>query len=189
MQTGELDVVRENLSGKQQATVEYGVAAVTGGITRFVFGRDVIVAARAAFPEAPEEFPAHLAVILKAKPESEDSELASSKAFAALEDAAKSTGTWISDTAGKVGTGVAASASAVSSGVTTAAGSVSRPFRRVDLDGDGIPDAPQALTKMKGVGGTIAGKASSVRGGVSGLLKKKPSTNLVDSAEAEAKSE
>lgn len=31
MQTGQLDAVRENLSGKQQATIEYGVGALAGG--------------------------------------------------------------------------------------------------------------------------------------------------------------
>lgn len=37
-----------------------------------------------------------------------------------------------------------------------AAGRVVRPFRSVDLDGDGVPDEPLALTAMKGVGKTIA---------------------------------
>lgn len=31
MQTGQLDAVRENLSGKQQATIEYSVGALAGG--------------------------------------------------------------------------------------------------------------------------------------------------------------
>ncbi len=66
METGQLDAVRENLSGKQQATIEYGVGALAGGVTRFVFGREVVMAARAAFADAPDMFPAHLAVNAKA---------------------------------------------------------------------------------------------------------------------------
>ncbi|GAA3671572.1 hypothetical protein GCM10023081_07410 [Arthrobacter ginkgonis] len=173
MQTGQLDTVRENLSGKQQATIEYGVGALAGGVTRFVFGRDVIVAARAAFPDAPDEFPAHLAVIPKAKPDADDGEVESNRALAALEDAAKVTGSWIAGTAGAVGGGVATGAVAVGAGVASAAGTVTRSFRSVDIDGDGIPDEPQALTKVKGVGGAIAGKAGSVGESVAGLFKSK----------------
>jgi hypothetical protein len=61
----QLDTVRETLSGNQQSAIEYGVGALEGGVTRFVFGRDVIDAARAAFPDAPDApdvFPAHLTV-------------------------------------------------------------------------------------------------------------------------------
>lgn len=46
------------------------------------------------------------------------------RALAALEDAAKTTGNWVSSAAEKS----------------------TRVFRNVDLDGDGIPDEPQALT-------------------------------------------
>jgi hypothetical protein len=173
MQTGQLDTVRENLSGKQQATIEYGVGALAGGVTRFVFGRDVIVAARAAFADAPNEFPAHLAVTAKGKPDTHDGEDESNRALAALEEAAKVTGNWISDTASTVGGGVATGAVAVGTGVASAAGTVTRPFRSVDIDGDGIPDEPQALTKVKGIGGAIAGTAGSVGGNVAGLFKRK----------------
>ena len=68
-----------------------------------------------------------------------------SRAFAALEEAAKSTGTWASDAAGAVGGGVA-----------NAAGSISKAFRSVDLDGDGVPDEPQALP-VKNLGGSVVG--------------------------------
>ncbi|MFJ6417408.1 hypothetical protein [Paeniglutamicibacter sp. NPDC091659] len=173
MQTGQLDTVRENLSGKQQATIEYGVGALAGGVARFVFGRDVIIAARAAFADAPEVFPAHLAVDSKANPNADDSEAEPNRALAALEDAAKVTGNWITGTASTFGGGVANGAVAVGSGVVSAAGTVSRQFRSVDIDGDGIPDEPQALTKVKGVGGAIAGKAGSVGGSVAGLFKPK----------------
>lgn len=172
MQTGQLDAVRENLSGKQQATIEYGVGALAGGVTRFVFGRDVIVAARAAFADAPEVFPAHLAVSLKDISDVDNGETEQNRALAALEDAAKVTGNWIAGTASTVGGGVATGAVAVGTGVANAAGSVTRAFRSVDIDGDGIPDEPQALTKVKGVGGAIAGTAGSVGGSVAGLFKR-----------------
>lgn len=38
-------------------------------------------------------------------------------------------------------------------GMASAAGAVTRSFRSVDIDGDGIPDEPLALTKFKGIGG------------------------------------
>ncbi|SIR96901.1 hypothetical protein [Micromonospora avicenniae] len=160
IQTGQLDTVRANLNGKQQAAIEYGVGALAGGVTRFLFGREVVEAARVAFADAPEEFPAHLAIPMKAKAEDDDAE--PNRALAALEDAAKATGNWISDAANVAG-----------AGVTAAAGAVARPFRSVDLDGDGIPDAPQALTAVKGVGGAIAGAAGAVGGAAASLFKTK----------------
>lgn len=171
IETGELDTVRQNLSGKQQATIEYGVGAIAGGVTRFVFGREVVTAARAAFAEAPETFPEHLAI--PAGPDSEDGDADQNRALAALEDAAKLTGSWISGTASTVGGGVATGAAAVGAGVATAADTVSRAFRSVDIDGDGLPDEPQALTAVKGVGGAIASTAGSVGGSVAGLFKRK----------------
>ncbi|MDG6109635.1 hypothetical protein Daura_48655 [Dactylosporangium aurantiacum] len=162
IQTGQLDTLRLNLSGKQQATIEYGVGALAGGVTRFLFGREVVDAARVAFPDAPDKFPAHLAIPVKAKREDDDVKAEPNRALAALEGAAKATGNWISDAANAAG-----------AGVVTAAGAVSRPFRSVDLDGDGIPDAPQALTAVKGVGGAIAGAAGAVGGAAVSLFKTK----------------
>lgn len=173
MQTGQLDTVRENLSGKQQATIEYGVGALAGGVTRFVFGREVIVAARAAFAEAPDVFPAHLNVDIKVKSDDEEREVESNRALAALDEAAEMTGNWIAGTATTVGGGVATGAVAFSTGVAGVAGHVVRPFRSVDIDGDGIPDEPAALTKVKDVGGAIAGTAGSLGGSVAGLFKSK----------------
>lgn len=171
METGQLETVRQNLSGKQQATIEYGVGALAGGVTRFVFGREVVTAARAAFAEAPGTFPEHLAI--PTGPEAEDGDADQNRALAAMEDAAKLTGNWIAGTATAVGGGVATGAVAVGAGVATAADTVTRAFRSVDIDGDGIPDEPQALTAVKGVGGAIAGKAGSVGGSVAGLFKRK----------------
>lgn len=146
MQTGQLDAVRDGMTGKQQAAVDYGVQAVTGGITRFVFGRDVVQSARTAFPAPPLEFPAHLAV----PAEDDDDDDEPNRAIAALENAAKTTGGRIADVAG----------------------SATRVFRSVDLDGDGIPDEAQALTLVKGAGGAVAGAAGAVGGRVGGLFKR-----------------
>jgi hypothetical protein len=158
VQTGVLEDIRGGLDGRRQAAVEYGVGALVGGITRFVFGREVVDAARSAFSDSPGTFPAYLD--LPAKPEKADSE--PNRALEALEDAAKA-----------VGAGVSTSAVAVGTGVASAADVVTRPFRSVDLDDDGVPDEPQALTAVKGVGGAIAGAAGAVGDGVSGLFKPK----------------
>lgn len=149
VQTGRLETVRSGLNGRQQAAVEYGVGAVAGGVARFVFGREVIEAAKTAFAEAPTEFPDHLTVPINVTAEEEEDE--PNRALVALEDAAKATGNWVAN----------------------AAGSVTRPFRSVDLDGDGVPDEPQALTAVKGVGGAIAGAAGTVGAGVTSLFKPK----------------
>ena len=171
IQTGQLDDVRESLSEGQQTAIEYGVGALVGGVTRFVFGREVIAASRAAFPDAPDVFPAHLTVAVTAESDADDREAEPNRALAALEDAAKSTGNWIADAASTVGGGVATGAGAVGTGVASAAVTVTRPFRSVDIDGDGIPDEAQALTAVKGVGGAIAGAADAVGGSLAGLFK------------------
>lgn len=124
IQTGRLENVRAGLGAKRQAAFEYGVGAVVGGVTRFVFGREVVDAAHEAFDEAPAGFPEHLAVGGREKDDEPN------RALAALQGAARSTGSWL--------------------------GTVSRPFRSEDLDGDGVPDAPRALTAAKGVAGKVA---------------------------------
>jgi len=158
VQTGVLESIRDRLDGKQLATVEYGAGALVDGTIRFVFGREVVKASHSAFPGAPDTFPAYLDV--PGKPEDADDE--PNRALQALEDAAKA-----------VGAGVSTGAVAVGIGVASAADAVSRPFRSVDLDGDGVPDEPQALTAVKGVGGAIAGAAGAVGGGFSGRFKSK----------------
>jgi hypothetical protein len=122
VQTGVLEDIRGGLDGRQQVAVEYGVGALVGGITRFVFEREVVDAAHSAFSDAPDTFPAYLEV--PAKPAKADNE--PNRALAALEDAAKA-----------VGAGVSTGAVAVRTGVASAADVVTRPFRSVDLDGDG----------------------------------------------------
>lgn len=174
--TGVLEDVRTGLQQKEQERVEYGVGALVGGATRFVFGRQVVEAARSAFPDPPSGFPHYLSVPKKAEKAEDESD----RALSALEDAAKVVGTTVVSGA----TAVATAADAVSrpfrrvdrdgDGVpdepqvlgaarsaVSAAGVVSRPFRKVDLDGDGVPDEPRALTAAKGLGTALA---SSLRG-------------------------
>ncbi|GAA3341835.1 hypothetical protein GCM10020358_34680 [Amorphoplanes nipponensis] len=158
MQTGRLEDVRTGLGAKKQAAVEYGVGALVGGVTRFVFGREVINAAHEAFAEAPDEFPPHLTIETKEMPENDTEP---NRAFAALQEAARSTGNWLGGSAQTIGNGVG-----------TAASTVSRPFRSVDRDGDGIPDEPLALTAVKTVGGAVADAATSATGAASSAAGK-----------------
>ncbi len=160
VQTGVLEDIRGGLDGRQQAAVEYGVGALVGGITRFVFGREVVDAARSAFSDPPESFPVYLDV--PPKPEKADD--GPNRALRALEDAAKAVG-------GRVNTG----ATAVGSGVTGAAHTVTRALRSADL---AVPNQRRALTAAKGLGGAITGAAGSVGDGVAGLLKPKRVVSL-----------
>ena len=171
VQTGVLEGIRDRLDGKKLATVEYGAGALVDGTTRFVFGREVVKASHSAFPDAPDTFQAYLDV-----PETlEDADDEPNRALEALEDAAKA-----------LGESMSASVLAVGTGVASAADAVSRPFRSVDLDGDGVADEPQALTAVKGVGGAIAGAAGAVGGGFSGLFKlKKHGEHAADGAQRE----
>lgn len=141
VQTGALEDVRVGLGSKQQAAVEYGVGAVVGGVTRFVFGRDVVDASHSAFADPPPSFPSYLDVPPKlAKEDAEPNQ-----ALVALQGAAKS-----------LSAGVGARAAAVGASVSGAAGATTRFFRSVDLDGDGVPDEPQALTAVKDLGRSLA---------------------------------
>lgn len=170
VQTGQFDLMRTGLSDGQQSIVEYGVGAVAGGMTRFVFGREVVSATRVAFAEAPEEFPALLDVESPSALDDDEP----NRAFAALDGAAKSTATWMSSTADKAtrvfrgvdldGDGIADEAQAVTAlknagGAIAGAGSTAtRAFRRVDRDGDGVPDDPSALTTLRDIRGAAASK-------------------------------
>lgn len=155
IQGGKLEDLRGRLGNRGQTAVEFGVGAVLSSTSRFVFGREVVVAAQGAFPPAPEAFPDHLAVEVKEKPDKDDEP---NRALLALVSAAQATRDW-----------VGGAATAVGSGVTTAASTVSRPFRSVDLDGDGVPDEPQALTAAKGV---LDG-AKHLGAGIAGLMRPK----------------
>ena len=57
-------------AGTLGKTIPFGVGAVVGGVGSFVFGRDVVKAARLAFPQAPDVFPEELTNFLKPERES-----------------------------------------------------------------------------------------------------------------------
>ena len=133
IQGGRLEDLRGRL-GKRGQISDFGAAL--SGASRFVFGREVVVAAQGAFPPAPEVFPDHLAVEVKEKSDKDDEP---NRALLALQSAAQATVGW-----------VGGAATAVGSGVTAAASTVSRPFRSVDLDGDGIPDRAAGVDRGQG---------------------------------------
>lgn len=130
--------------------IPFGVGAVIGGVGSFYFGRDVVKAARHAFPEKPTAFPAWLEDFRK--PESEPGE--TPRALAALQRASGAVGDFGSDVWDKVG-------------------DATDVFRSVDLDGDGVPDEPRALTAVKGAGAAVSGTAAKAVGAVGSLFGRK----------------
>jgi hypothetical protein len=61
----------------------------------------------------------------------------------------------------------------VNSTIKGTASSVAGQLRSVDLASEGLPDASQALTKAKNLGGAIAGTAGTVGSNVTGFFKTK----------------
>lgn len=149
LQTAGLDSIREQLGSNAQRGADMGLEALLAGSARFVFGRQVVEAAREAFGAAPGEFPAalHMAAAAEETPSKPD------RALAVLEEAAQ-----------KTGNKLAAGGQSIGSGVSKTADTISRPFRRVDLDGDGIVDDPQALAAARNAGQAVASAASALGG-------------------------
>jgi len=158
-------------SGTFAKILPFGIGMVVGGAASFAFGKSVVTASRSAFSAPPADWPASLAVI----DEDGDGIQDPPRALLAMRAAADDAKDFTEDVWGKVAEGASTAGSAVGSGVSVAAGAVARPFRSIDLDGDGVPDEPQALTAAKGVGGAIAGAASAVGGGMAGLFKRRSS--------------
>ena len=113
IQGGKLEDLRGRLGKRGQTAAEFSVGAVLSSASRFVFGREVVVAAQGAFPPAPEAFPDHLAVEVKEKPDKGDEP---NRALLALQSAAQATGGWVGGAATAVGSGVTAAASTVRDG-------------------------------------------------------------------------
>ncbi len=174
IQSGVLENTQIDLSGKQQTAIECGVGAVTGGITKFVFGREVVEAANLAFSEAPLVFPDYLDV--PTDPEPEEGE--TNQALEALEEAARA-----------VSEQVRSGSEVVAKGVTVTADKITRPFRSVDLDGDGVSDEPQALIAAKGFGRLISGAAKSVGSAVDSPFKHKRHGSRAGDAQRSPESE
>ncbi|MFT4258343.1 hypothetical protein [Microbacterium sp.] len=185
-------------AGTAGKAIPFGVGAVIGGLGSFTFGRDVVKAARVAFPETPTQFPEWLQAY--AKPER--GEVPPSRAALALEAAAGSAKDFGENVWGKVsaateafrsvdldGDGIpdeARALTAVKRAGAGVAGTVSRSaevFRSVDLDGDGIPDEARALTAAKEAGAVITGVAGNVRCKAAGLFGKKHRADDPDDAE------
>jgi len=111
IQGAALEDLRGRLGKRGQTAVEVGAGAVLSGASRFVFGREVVRRAQAAFPPAPDTFPDHLAIDAQDRPVGEPN-----RALLVLQDAAHAAGGWVSDAASAVGSGVAAAASTVLDG-------------------------------------------------------------------------
>jgi len=134
IQTGLLHTEPVNSSGQRTAAIQGGAVAIGVGVTRFVFGREIVASARVAFGAAPTDFPANLALPAKAKTKANRQEVSPNGPFAAVGGMVKRSGIWIADSASTVEGVVAARAVATGAGIRTAVGSVSRRFRRADLD-------------------------------------------------------
>ncbi|MEL0627087.1 hypothetical protein V6245_09035 [Salinibacterium amurskyense] len=60
-------------------------------------------------------------------------------------------------------------------------------FRSIDLDGDGVPDKPRALTAAENAGDAVKGAASSVSGAIGAIWKRKPDANApIESSKPDA---
>lgn len=176
------------LGGKLSAgavgkAIPFGVGAVIGGVGSFTFGRDVVKAARMAFPEAPVGFPEWLEDYEKptdAEPSRAllafDSAAGNVKDFGESVWGVLSTATEAFRSVDLDGDGIpdeARALTAVKRAGVGVAGTVSKSaevFRSIDLDGDGVPDEARAVTAVKGAGAAISGAADNIRGKAAGLF-------------------
>jgi hypothetical protein len=130
--------------------IPFGLGAVVGGVGSFTFGRDVVKAARLAFPMPPTEFPAALLDFQKPEPGIVDR----SRAAKALQSVGNRVADFGEDVWGK-----ATDATAV--------------FRSVDLNGDGVRNEARALTVAKRAGSAVKGGAVGAAGAVGSRFKRK----------------
>lgn len=140
-----------------------GIGMMLGGIGGYTAGNDVVVAARQAFGAIPDALPAWVELI-----DADGDGIPDPTAFETSMRGAVGTFVNVSNTAGS---GIVTAAQAAGSGVSTAASVATRSFRKVDLDGDGIPDEARAMTAVKGVGRAAVGAGGAVRGATSSLFK------------------
>ena len=110
IQSEDIYPVADKLSDRQQAGVEYGIAAVAGGASKFAFGKDVVEASRHAFPPPPLEFTEVVGDndqdLLGAEEDATSKE--SWRALRTLKESATSAGGWVKRSA-KTGVQVAGS--------------------------------------------------------------------------------
>jgi hypothetical protein len=139
-------------AGTLGKAIPFGFGAVIGGVGSFTFGRDVVKAARLAFPTSPTEFPEALVDFEKPDPSLQEP----TRAMIAFRSAAEN----VSD---------------FGESAWEKATDVVDVFRSVDIDGDGIPDEARAITAAKRAGSVIKGAAGGRAGAVSSLFKRKRS--------------
>ena len=143
-----------------------GIGMVLGGFGGYAAGNDVVQASRQAFGPSPDVLPDWLEPV--------DSDGDGVPDPSALEIGMRAAlGTFVETSGGIVG--------AAASGMSAAATKASRPFRSVDLDGDGVPDEAQALTAAKGVGRAAAGAAGALRERGASLFKPRPQAGQASS--------
>ncbi len=142
------------------------LGAVAGGATSFFFGSGVVKSCRAGFGEPVATWPAWLE--LTDNDGDGDGVANPSRAYLAMRSASESAKDFGENMWGRIVEATEA-------------------FRSVDLDGDGVPDKPRAITAVKGastaVAGAVGGAAkavgtagASVAGAAAGVFKrnKKP---------------
>ncbi|WP_344723964.1 hypothetical protein [Agrococcus terreus] len=165
-------------TGTVAKILPFGIGMVVGGAASFFFGKSVVLASRSAFSSVPTEWPADLDL-----PDLDGDGIPDPpRALIAMRAAADDAKGFGEDVWGKVSSGATTAGAVVGTGVSAAAATVSRPFRRVDIDGDGIADDPQALTAAKQVGGAVAGAAGALGGKVSGLIRRRSRSDVADPA-------
>lgn len=147
-------------AGTLGKAIPFGFGAVVGGVGSFTFGRDVVKAARLAFPMPPTDFPEALLDFQKPEPEIVEP----SRAGKALQSAADN----VSD---------------FGEAVWDRATDVVDVFRSVDIDGDGVPDEARALTAAKRARSAITGAAVGSVGAVGSLFKRKGDDNAAEKPE------
>ena len=149
-------------AGTLGKAIPFGFGAVVGGVGSFTFGRDVVKAARLAFPMPPTDFPEALLDFQKPEPEIVEP----SRAVKALQSAADN----VSD---------------FGEAVWDKATDVVDVFRSVDIDGDGVPDEARALTAAKRARSAITGAAVGSVGAVGSLFKRKGDDNAAEKPESD----
>ncbi|MFL0411126.1 hypothetical protein ACH0AH_08115 [Microbacterium paludicola] len=159
----------------------FGLGAVVGGTASFFFGKSVVTASRNAFTAPPTEWPEWLEV----PDEDGDGIPDPPRSLVMMREAADNAKNFTEDVWGRVSDGAAIAGSSVA----TAAGAATRAFRSVDLDGDGIPDEPQALTAVKGTAGAIAGAAGALGGRMANVLKREKKAATVHRDDASGNGE
>ena len=147
-------------AGTLGKAIPFGFGAVVGGVGSFTFGRDVVKAARLAFPMPPTDFPEALLDFQKPEPEIVEP----SRAVKALQSAADN----VSD---------------FGEAVWDKATDVVDVFRSVDIDGDGVPDEARALTAARRARSAITGAAVGSVGAVASLFKRKGDDNAAEKPE------